>query len=107
MNHRPPKDVRQEVDANANDIRGAITTDKDIEFIINQTSIHDEILIKRHLVENKNDVSSTIISLLELGMVGKKEQIETTVFHEIRKILNEKEQIYQQVMKAKEICNST
>jgi hypothetical protein len=99
--------MRQEVDTNANELREAVTTDEDIKFIINQTSIHDELLIKRHLVENNNDVSSTIISLLDLGFKNMQEQKETTIFHEIRKILNEKELIYQQVMKAGKNQNST
>ena len=107
MNHRSPKDMRQEVDTNANELREAVTTDEDIKFIINQTSIQDELLIKRHLVENNNDVSSTIISLLDLGFKNIQEQKETTIFHEIRKILNEKELIYQQVMKAGKNQNST
>jgi hypothetical protein len=107
MNQRPPKDMRQEVDSNANDLREAVTTDEDIKFIINQTSVYDELLIKRHLVENNNDVSSTIISLLDLGFKNVQEQKETTIFHEIRKILNEKELIYQQVMKAGKNQNST
>jgi hypothetical protein len=99
--------MRQEVDTNANELREAVTTDEDIKFIINQTSIQDELLIKRHLVENNNDVSSTIISLLDLGFKNIQEQKETTIFHEIRKILNEKELIYQQVMKAGKNQNST
>ncbi len=107
MNHRYPKDMKQEVDTNANDLREAVTTDEDIKFIINQTSVYDELLIKRHLVENNNDVSSTIISLLDLGFKNVQEQKETTIFHEIRKILNEKELIYQQVMKAGKNQNST
>lgn len=101
MNHRNPKELNQEVTANATDIRESVISEHDIEYISRQTSISDTVSIKRHLAENNNNIPSTILSLLNLQqdtIVSKGN--ENTVFHEIRKILNEKESIYQEVMKA-------
>lgn len=103
MNHRNPRELAQEVTDNASDIRGSIVSDGDIEYIMNQTLITDTLVIKRHLAENNNNVPLTILSLL--GLQQDKTTCwqttpENTVFGEIRKILNEKESIYQDVMKA-------
>jgi hypothetical protein len=104
MNQRQPYDTNVEVTTNANELRGSIVLDGDIEFISKQTSIFDHILIKRHLVENNNNIAMTILSLLNLQQDEPTHQnasAETTVFGEIRKILNEKELIYQEVMKGR------
>jgi hypothetical protein len=102
MNYRKPKVVNAEVALNANELRGSINTDDDIECIINQTGITDIITIKRHLADNNNNVSSTILTLMDLKedqQTCAKTNTENTVFDEIRLILNEKETIYQDVMK--------
>lgn len=102
MNYRKPKDMSDEVVLNANELRESIITDADIEFISNQTNITDIIAIKRHLADNNNNISSTIVTLLDLTQDNQtcaKHNTENTVFDEIRKILNEKETIYQDVMK--------
>jgi hypothetical protein len=104
MNQRHPEDRNAEVDINATELRGSVLVDRDIEYIAHQTSVHDHILIKRHLAENNNNIPLTILSLLNLkedqtSIVSNR--TENTVFDEIRKILNEKEIIYQDVMKSK------
>jgi hypothetical protein len=102
MNYRKPKELDDEVALNVNELRGSIITDDDIEFISNQTGINDIITIKRHLTENNNNVSSTILTLLDLKQDHEtcaKSNTENTIFDEIRLILNEKETIYQDVMK--------
>ncbi len=104
MNQRRPEDRNTEVVTNANELRGSILIDSDVDYIANQTSVHDHILIKRHLVENNNNIPMTILSLLNLKedeTCAVSSRSENTVFDEIRKILNEKEIIYQDVMKSK------
>lgn len=103
MNHRNPKHLNDEVSHNASELRGSITTDDDIEYISKQTCVNDTVAIKRHLAENNNNVPLTILSLLNLQQDKTtcwQNTNENTVFNEIRKILNEKEVIFQDVMKS-------
>lgn len=103
MNQRQPQDRNAEVVTNANELRASILIDSDVEYIANQTSVHDYILIKRHLAENNNNIPMTVLSLLNLKQdetIAVSSKTENTVFDEIRKILNEKDIIYQDVMKS-------
>ena len=64
----------------------------EIDIISSQTGEDDKLYIERVFMECGNDVSKTIIKILNIDTkVDKKEK---TVFDEIRQILNEKDAIY-------------
>ncbi len=67
-----------------------------IDIIHSQTNIDDLLYIERTLMECNNDVSKTILKLLNLlPEEVKKEPTDIDVF---REILNEKDKIYHEVM---------
>lgn len=67
-----------------------------IDIIQSQTNIDDLLHIERTLMECNNDVSKTILKLLNLlPEEVKKEPTDIDVF---REILNEKDKIYHEVM---------
>jgi hypothetical protein len=105
MNNKNPKDVSAEMTENLQDLRHNKIKEGDIDIIAQQTGINDKLQIERVLLENNNDISKAIIALLDLehleSMPISVLNEETTVFNQIRIILNEKEQIYHDVMNQK------
>lgn len=67
-----------------------------IGIIKSQTDIDDTLLIERTLMECKEDVSKTILTLMNL--LPKEIQKEPTDIDLFREILNEKDKIYHEVM---------
>lgn len=65
---------------------------EEIDIISSQTGEDDKLYIERVFMECGNDVSKTIIKILNIDT--KVEKKENTVFDEIRQILNEKDAIY-------------
>lgn len=81
------------------DITGNNRLTELIEIIKSQTNIDDELLIERTLMEFKEDVSKTILTLMNL--LPKEIQKEPTDIDIFREILNEKDRIYHEVMDKK------
>lgn len=67
-----------------------------IEIIKSQTNIDDHLLVERTLMECKEDVPKTILTLLNL--LPKEVQKEPKDIDLFREILNEKDKIYHEVM---------
>lgn len=67
-----------------------------IEIIKSQTDIDDTLLIERTLMECKEDISKTILTLMNL--LPKEIQKEPTQIDLFREILNEKDKIYHEIM---------
>jgi hypothetical protein len=86
-----------EIQSNIKDIRNKVIREGDIDLIATQTGIQDKLHIERTLMECENDISRTILSLLNAPKVNEVVK-EPTVFDEIRTILNEKDKIYFEVM---------
>lgn len=67
-----------------------------IDIIKSQTDIDDSLLIERTLMECNQDISKTILTLMNLlPQEIQKEQTDIDIF---REILNEKDRIYHEVM---------
>lgn len=69
-----------------------------IKYIKDQVPTSDEIEIERVFHEEKGDVVNTIIRLNELKSIVTEKQ--TTIFDDIRKILDEKDKVFQDKMNA-------
>lgn len=68
--------------------------DKEVlDIIKKQTDIQDDLLIERVYYENGNDPVKTITTLSKIEII-KKQDSPHTVFDDIRKIVDEKENIY-------------
>lgn len=68
-----------------------------IDIIMSQTGAVDRLYVERVFMECENDITKTILQLMDLT-VEESVQKEPTVFDQIRKILNEKDAIYHDVM---------
>jgi hypothetical protein len=68
-----------------------------IDIIMSQTNVEDRLHVERVYMECENDVPQTVIKLMNLD-VEKKPQKEPTIFEHIRKILNQKDTIYHDMM---------
>jgi hypothetical protein len=93
-----PEDIDDEIDTmNAN--VGDNNTSKfinEIEIIQSQSGIDDKLLIERTFMECNNDISKTILKLMNLlPQEVHKEPTDIDIF---REILNEKDRIYHDVM---------
>ena len=73
------------------------TQDTDIDIIMSQTNVDDRLYVERVFMECENDISQTVIKLMNLKVEDKPKK-EPTIFENIRKILNEKDNIYHDVM---------
>lgn len=73
---------------------------EEIDIIASQTGVDDKLSIERIFMECHNDTSLTIIKLMNL-VVEEPKTRETTVFDDIRIILNEKDAIYHDIMNNK------
>lgn len=75
-----------------------------LELIVNQTGIKDEDLIKKTYDESKEDIVSTICTLLAVPKSTRKRKRNEVSEHfdELRKICDEKDEIYQELMKKNE-----
>lgn len=73
---------------------------QEIDIIASQTGIDDKLHIERVFMECRNDISSTIIKLMNL-IEKKRPVVEPNVFDEIRVILNEKDALYHDIMARK------
>lgn len=67
-----------------------------LQIIKSQTNIDDILFIERTLMECNNDVPKTILTLMNL--LPKEIKKEPTDIDVLRKILNEKDKIYHEVM---------
>lgn len=97
MNKKLPKDVSTELVNNLSDLRNKVLKESDIDIVASQTGLTDKLEIERVLIENGNDVSSTIIAIMSLKEEPKKVR-EPTEFDQIREILADKERVYYEVM---------
>ena len=93
-----PEDIDDEIDTmNAN--VGDNNTSKfinEIEIIQSQSGIDDKLLIERTFMECNNDITKTILKLMNLlPQEVHKEPTDIDIF---REILNEKDRIYHDVM---------
>ena len=102
MNKKYPVNVDAEVHQNNTDMRSHCIRKGDIDIIVSQTGIQDVRKIECVLMECNNDISAAIFNLLK-GDSQKKDEVEkeTTVFDEIRVILNEKDTLYHDMMTQK------
>lgn len=97
-----PEDIDDEIDTlNDNDDKnvGHHDTTKfinEIEIIQSQSGIDDKLLIERTFMECNNDITKTILKLMNLlPQEVHKEPTDIDIF---REILNEKDRIYHDVM---------
>lgn len=79
-----------------NDINTSNRLTELIDIIKSQTNIDDNLLIERTLMECKEDVTKTILTLINL--LPEEPQKEPTDLDIFREILNEKDKIYHEVM---------
>ncbi len=96
MNKKEPTDVSVELSTNLNDLRNKIIKETDIDIIALQTGHEDRLEIERILIESENDVSKAILNLMSLKY-QQKEPKESTIFDQIREILDDKDRIYHDV----------
>jgi hypothetical protein len=68
------------------------------DIISNQTGINDLLLIEKTYYEYNSDEVRTIYKLLEIELPQVKEK-KLTVFDDLRKICDEKDTIFQEIMK--------
>ena len=74
-------------------------TENDIDIIQKQTGVSDVDLIKRTFEAMKSDVVKTIMTLSSIVECPAKCKNITTEFEEVRKIVDEKENLYFQMKK--------
>jgi hypothetical protein len=80
-----------------NDLKNKELFNQNIDIIMSQTNVEDRLYVERVYMECENDVPQTVIKLMNLE-VEHKPQKEPTIFENIRKILNEKDTMYHDVM---------
>lgn len=68
-----------------------------INTIMNQTGINDEMFVRKIYYKNNKNISDTIIELLNLQKVSRKNPEQQDEFTKMRKILDEKDILFQQI----------